>query len=705
MRRGLVIAVIVFSLLALVIPVSCNETQETEAEAVIGPDGGVVEVTDPESPIFGTKLVIPEGVVDEDIVISLSEGIDGDDSELIGIPISCKPDGYLFNQEVALTIPLGGPLPEDDLLMLLVYNGTSGTYEYAGRLVEIHTDDTEATVNIDHFSSFQFMGADDYFGRLDSIQLLAASVWTIKGGIEAKDCTELNSIKQSLVVFQNDYEEAMEGFVAAHGWCLEHYTLSNLLAQTWVLVRDHVLIHGTASLLGVTLPTVAVFLSGVSSAVVAGLLLSGPLCFLWTSWLNPIFLNAWVGYTVCEYGIATIELALADPDVCDANFEDLVNEVSEVISPGVPGPVQAEVPDWVPIVAGDENAACADDTSGPKTFVMARLYEAGRVVIIGHDGLIANLDQLDNEQLVLNIISWLDASDGKRVTFSTGHDEWLTASLLDPLKVELESRGYSFESATAPISSSFLAGRDVLIVGNAAGTISSSEIDAVEHFVANGGGLFLIGLGWAWGHYHTEPIEEYPMMKLAVPYGVRWLECYLWDIYYDQTPVFDVFYPNIPEYGINLLLNPGFEYGLSWWSSTGGTATYESDISIHHTGSYSVKGIETSKGNLGRLYQDVTEIVWPGHKYKIGGWIKTEGIDGRVVIALDYVDSGGWSPADGYVKEIGYVSGTQDWTYYESDEFMLPPMPTDCVAAYFLFDFNDGQGSAWWDDVFLIKTG
>ena len=333
MQRRVIITVIVVSLLFLSVPLGCNETGEVET--TIGPDGGTLEDTNPGSPIFGAELVVPAGAVDEDVVISLSEGTDADDPDLVGIPISCEPDGYLFNQNVTLTIPLGGPYPEDDLLMLMVYNATSGTYEYAGRLAEVHSGDTEVTVDITHFSSFQFMGVDDNFGRLNSVQLLATTIWTIKSAIEAKDCSELRSIKQLLGVFQDDYEEAMYGFVAAHGWCLEHYTLSHLLEQTWELVRDHVLIHGTAALLGVTLPTIAAFLSTVGSAVAAGLLLSAPLCFLWTSWLNPIFLNAWVGYTVCEYGIATIELALADPEIgCECLRVDGEGLADEAPIPG-----------------------------------------------------------------------------------------------------------------------------------------------------------------------------------------------------------------------------------------------------------------------------------------------------------------------------------------------------------------------------------
>ena len=29
-------------------------------------------------------------------------------------------------------------------------------------------------------------------------------------------------------------------------------------------------------------------------------------------------------------------------------------------------------------------------------------------------------------------------------------------------------------------------------------------------------------------------------------------------------------------------------------------------------------------------------------------------------------------------------------------------MPSDSVALYFLFDFNEGAGTAWWDDVALV---
>jgi hypothetical protein len=72
MRRGIVVAVIVFSLLIPVIGTSCDSTQDSGAEAVIGSEGGVVEVTAPSSELAGTRIVIPEGSLAEDAVISIA---------------------------------------------------------------------------------------------------------------------------------------------------------------------------------------------------------------------------------------------------------------------------------------------------------------------------------------------------------------------------------------------------------------------------------------------------------------------------------------------------------------------------------------------------------------------------------------------------------------------------------------------------------
>ncbi len=154
----------------------------------------------------------------------------------------------------------------------------------------------------------------------------------------------------------------------------------------------------------------------------------------------------------------------------------------------------------------------------------------------------------------------------------------------------------------------------------------------------------------------------------------------------------------------NLLPNSGFENDLNSWSLVPGTAVYTVDSTTKHSGSYSVKGVETSPGNIGRLYQDVTNITTPGLQYRISGWIKTSNVTGAVVIGLDYISPGFYTPVGGYISEIGQVTGTTDWTYYESPTFTLPSMPTDAQSLYFLFDFNAGDGTAWFDDVALTAV-
>jgi len=176
-----------------------------------------------------------------------------------------------------------------------------------------------------------------------------------------------------------------------------------------------------------------------------------------------------------------------------------------------------------------------------------------------------------------------------------------------------------------------------------------------------------------------------------------------WGVYFSSDPWYQPVREQF-EQSRNLVENPRFEDELEHWSISEGTATYTADDSTLRSGLCSAKGIELNEGSLGRLYQDVTGLVSAGGKYKISGWIKTQNVVGWVVIALDYVASSGWTPGDGYVREIGYVTGTQDWTYYESDVFTLPPMPGDASAVWFLFDFNAGKGTAWWDDVSLMEV-
>jgi hypothetical protein len=153
----------------------------------------------------------------------------------------------------------------------------------------------------------------------------------------------------------------------------------------------------------------------------------------------------------------------------------------------------------------------------------------------------------------------------------------------------------------------------------------------------------------------------------------------------------------------NLITNPDFEEQLAHWSVSQGTAVYTADPTVRHAGRFSVKGVESSTTGLGRVFQDVTGGLVPGRHYVLSGWIRTQSVAGGtgVVIALFYLDTAGRTPLDGSVMEIGNVTGTQDWTFFQSPLFILPPMPPDAVALCVVLGFNAAAGTAWFDDLRL----
>ena len=218
--------------------------------------------------------------------------------------------------------------------------------------------------------------------------------------------------------------------------------------------------------------------------------------------------------------------------------------VESIVALGVPGPLWALNPMPVPIVAGDD-----DTTPFPSIVAMVSGLGEGRVVAVGHEGFFTNeaLDLLDNKQFGLNIVDWLNEPLNKcNILVLSGRGEWFGGSNFNYFKAELENRGYDVIRYSGTITPTVLSNISVVIIGNIWGEISDSEIATLKEFVDKGGGLFLIGLGWSWLAYRG-PLNEYPMNRIAEPYGIRWIDGYIEDPTdeYDGHPIFHTFYPNI----------------------------------------------------------------------------------------------------------------------------------------------------------------
>ncbi len=197
----------------------------------------------------------------------------------------------------------------------------------------------------------------------------------------------------------------------------------------------------------------------------------------------------------------------------------------------------------VPIVVGAPHVAI------PSILVIATQYGSGRVVAFDRHSLDnIGLPLYDNTQFADQMFDWLDSQYRRSVVFTQSHAEWLGDANFDSLKTHLESRGYTVSRLYSAITPAALTGKGVLLIGNAWGPISPSEITAILDFVNQGGGLILCGLGWSWLAYHPgQTMEDYPMVQVSRNFGITWLNGFISDPLhnYEGTPLFYTFYPNV----------------------------------------------------------------------------------------------------------------------------------------------------------------
>jgi len=241
------------------------------------------------------------------------------------------------------------------------------------------------------------------------------------------------------------------------------------------------------------------------------------------------------------------QIAIAENEINKYAYSDnedvytaLVDGINQVYDSDHEGPIRALDPSWEAIIGGD------DDTSSPNVTMIARTYGKGRV--IASSIYLPNVDLFDNKKMILNITEWLNQDNSKRIAFSSGHREWKNLDNSDHYTSSIEGRGYTLTQINHLITDN-LKTIDILIIGTAWNDFTNQEISDVESFVKNGGGLWLVGLGWSWLLYHEgTTMEDYPMAKMGLPYGCSWRNGSIsdptnnvdnWD------PVYHTFYPNV----------------------------------------------------------------------------------------------------------------------------------------------------------------
>ncbi len=226
--------------------------------------------------------------------------------------------------------------------------------------------------------------------------------------------------------------------------------------------------------------------------------------------------------TVCKIGAL---LCLAAGMTCpaageavsnDRDLELLLDGVSEIGAPGVPGPLCVFGNKAFPVVTG----GAAKDVRAP--VVAAARAGRGRIVAFGHGGYFGaeTLATADTGRLMANAVRWVTGpnmgKDGPRVGVRN------QGGLLD----FLSKQSFRTEALNDNGWEKRLSSFNVVCVDTHG--LNEEEIVALRQFVSKGGGLITAGLGWGWQQLNPKKnlLTDHPGNRLLAPAGIVWADGY-----------------------------------------------------------------------------------------------------------------------------------------------------------------------------------
>ncbi len=208
--------------------------------------------------------------------------------------------------------------------------------------------------------------------------------------------------------------------------------------------------------------------------------------------------------------------ALAGATAWDASGvrASLLAGVTDIASPGVPGPLAVFGDRATTIVAGEFRGVRAP-------VVAAAAVDSGRVVAFGHTGYLGR-EALNTGQtgvLMRNAITWASgkpADPNTRLTLGLVNVDGLNAWAKEQ---GLEAR----ELKAARLSAETTKGCDVIVLGQ--GALSDGAAASLREHLKRGGGLIMAGLGWGWLQLNDgKRLSEHPGNRLLGAAGLAWAD-------------------------------------------------------------------------------------------------------------------------------------------------------------------------------------
>jgi hypothetical protein len=225
--------------------------------------------------------------------------------------------------------------------------------------------------------------------------------------------------------------------------------------------------------------------------------------------------------------LAVTAIALSLLCVCATSADEqdlaaLLDGVSEIASPGVPGPL---------CVFGDEAFVVTAGGWGKdleRPLVAAASYGEGRAVVFGHGGFMEphSQEKFDTGRLLLNSVRWAPGNETPRL-----------GSWRQPIATEFLADNGMTVTPVPSLEAGPLAAVDLLIMQTGGG-LDEAQRGAVLDFVRGGGGLLAGGLGWGWLQLHPGmTLADYEGNQLIGELGIVWGDGYMKDTIQDGFAV------------------------------------------------------------------------------------------------------------------------------------------------------------------------
>jgi len=194
--------------------------------------------------------------------------------------------------------------------------------------------------------------------------------------------------------------------------------------------------------------------------------------------------------------LASTLVALASPALVSAERDTaaLLDGVTAIASPGVPGSVCAFGPDAIPLVL---------DKNGVPVVAAARTRRT-RVIVFGHGGYLSPdaLGTHDTGRLFTNALRWVGGEDTPVVACSDAR-----------LSTWLVEHGFEVTKDRA--------GADALVLGFD-GPLDMNDLEQLRVTLERGTGLVCAATGWGWKQLHPEDTlaDDFGGNRLLAPFGL-----------------------------------------------------------------------------------------------------------------------------------------------------------------------------------------